>query len=32
MNLKKLFLKFCEDNQFEINHNQLDIIKNLKDI
>ncbi len=31
MNLKKLFLKFCEDNQFEINHNQLDIIKNLKD-
>ncbi len=31
MNLKKLFLKFCEDSQFEINDNQLDIINNLKD-
>jgi cell division protein ZapE len=30
MNLKKLFLDHCEDNQFEINQNQLDIISNLK--
>ena len=30
MNLKNLFLKHCEDNQYEINHSQLDIIKNLK--
>ena len=30
MNLKNLFLKYCEDNQYEINHSQLDIIKNLK--
>ena len=29
MNLKKSFLEHCEDKQFEINHNQLDIIKNL---
>ena len=29
MNLKNLFLKFCEDNNYEINHNQLDIISDL---
>ena len=29
MNLKKSFLKHCEKNQFEVNKNQLDIIKNL---
>ena len=31
MNLKDLFIKHCEDNQFEINQNQLNIIKKLKD-
>ena len=30
MNLKKLFLKHCEDQQYEINQNQLDIIDYLK--
>ena len=30
MNLKNLFLKFCEDNNYEINQNQLDIISSLK--
>ncbi len=30
MNLKKLFLDHCDDNQYEINQDQLDIIKNLK--
>ncbi len=30
MNLKKFFLKHCDDNKYEINQNQLDIIKNLK--
>ena len=30
MNLKKLFLDHCEVNQYEINKDQLDIIKNLK--
>ena len=30
MNLKKLFLGYCEDNKYEINHDQLEIIKNLK--
>ncbi len=30
MKLKKLFLKYCEDNQFEINKNQLIIIENLE--
>ena len=30
MNLKKLFIEYCEDNKFEINHNQLDIIHNLE--
>ena len=30
MNLKKLFLKHCEDKQYEINQNQLDIINYLK--
>jgi cell division protein ZapE len=30
MNLKKLFLKHCEDQQYEINQNQLDIIDNFK--
>ena len=29
MNLKKSFLKYCEEKQFEINQNQLDIISNL---
>ena len=31
MNLNKNFLKFCNDNQYEINQNQLEIIDNLKD-
>jgi cell division protein ZapE len=31
MNLKKLFLDYCEVNQYEINQNQLDVINNLKD-
>ena len=31
MNLKDLFIKHCEDNQFEIYQNQLNIIKKLKD-
>ncbi len=31
MNLNKNFLKFCNDNQYEINQNQLEIINNLKD-
>ena len=30
MNLKKLFIKHCEDKNFEINQNQLDIIYNLE--
>ncbi len=30
MNLKKLFLGHCETNQYEINQDQVDIIKNLK--
>ena len=30
MNLKKLFLDHCEENNYEINQDQLDIIKNLK--
>mgnify|MGYP003388836181 CR=1 FL=1 len=30
MNLKKLFLKHCEDQQYEINQNQLNIINYLK--
>ena len=30
MNLKKNFLKHCEENKFEINQNQLEIINNLK--
>tara|TARA_B110001450_G_C17210312_1_gene315159 strand:+ start:41 stop:346 length:306 start_codon:yes stop_codon:yes gene_type:complete len=30
MNLKKLFLKHCENQQYEINQNQLDIIDYLK--
>ena len=29
MNLKDFFLKHCEDNNYEINHNQLDIISDL---
>ena len=31
MNLKKLFLNHCEDNQYEINENQIYIIDKLKD-
>ncbi|MBD1159084.1 cell division protein ZapE [Pelagibacterales bacterium SAG-MED19] len=31
MNLNKLFIKHCEKNKYEINQNQLDIIKDLKD-
>ena len=31
MNLNKLFLKHCKNNQYEINQNQLNIINNLKD-
>ena len=30
MNLKKLFLDYCDVNQYEINQDQLDIIENLK--
>jgi len=30
MNLKKIFLKFCEDNHYEINQSQLEVIQNLK--
>ena len=30
MNLNKLFLNHCEDKQYEINQNQLNIIENLK--
>ena len=30
MNLKKLFLGHCETNQYEINQDQVDIVKNLK--
>ena len=30
MNFKKLFLDYCDVNQYEINKNQLDIINNLK--
>ena len=30
MNFKKLFLKHCENQQYEINQNQLDIIDYLK--
>ena len=30
MNLKNFFLKHCEDKNYEINQNQLDIIDNLK--
>tara|TARA_B100000963_G_scaffold282308_1_gene250900 strand:+ start:1919 stop:2971 length:1053 start_codon:yes stop_codon:yes gene_type:complete len=30
MNFKKLFLKYCKDNQYEINQNQLIIIEELK--
>ena len=31
MNLKKLFLKYCTENQFEINQSQIDTINNLRD-
>ena len=31
MNLKKLFLKHCEDKNYEINQDQLNIINDLKD-
>ena len=31
MNLKDLFVKHCEENNYEINQNQLDIINNLED-
>ncbi len=31
MNLNKIFLKHCKNNKFEINKNQLDVIKDLKD-
>ena len=31
MNLNKLFLKHCDENKFEVNQNQLDIINDLKD-
>ena len=30
MNLKKLFIKHCKENKYEINQNQLKIIENLK--
>ena len=31
MNLKKLFIKHCEEKAYEINQNQLSIIDDLKD-
>jgi len=31
MNLKKLFINHCEDHQYEINQNQINIIDKLKD-
>ena len=31
MNLNKIFLKYCKNNKFEINNNQLDVIQYLKD-
>ena len=31
MNLNKIFLQHCEDNKYEINQNQIEIINNLKD-
>ena len=31
MNLKNLFLKFCEDKEYELNHNQITIIEKLGD-
>ena len=31
MNLNKIFLKYCKNDKFEINNNQLDVIENLKD-
>ena len=31
MNLNKDFLHHCEDNKYEINQNQINIINNLKD-
>ncbi len=31
MNLQKLFIKHCEENKYEINQNQLEVIDNLKD-
>ena len=30
MNLKKSFLEYCEEEQFEINQNQLDIVNDLE--
>ena len=30
MNLSKIFLKYCKNNKFEINDNQLDVIEDLK--
>ena len=30
MNLKKSFLKHCQENLFEINQNQIEVISNLK--
>ncbi len=30
MNFKKFFIKYCEDQDFEINHHQLEIINDLK--
>jgi len=31
MNLKKLFLKHCENNQYELNLSQIEIIDDLRD-
>ena len=31
MNLNKSFLKFCEDNEYEINENQISVIKKLSE-
>ena len=31
MNLKKLFIKHCEKNDFEVNQSQLSVVNNLTD-
>ncbi len=31
MNLNKSFLKFCKDNEYEINENQISVIEKLRE-